>query len=157
VMDGISVMDEAELADSLVHYAHPFEPDLEGSYLQRIFQFCRDQYLFFPWYKRDKAHQRIGGLPHPDDLAAWVLEVLKGAKTYQRNYRAAFQWDAAGRLPLVTPRALVIAGQNDPLIDGTQIAADALPKPAFTALPRFDDPAFRAARKAAMVAFYTGA
>lgn len=156
VLDGISVMDEAELADVLLHYAHPFTPDLEGSYLQRIFQFCRDQYLFFPWYKRDKAHQRIGGLPHPDDLYAWVLEVLKGAKTYHRNYRAAFQWDALGRLPLVRPRALVIAGANDPLFEGTQQAAAALPVPAFAALPRFDDPAFRAARKAALVAFFTG-
>lgn len=157
VMDGISVVDEAELADVLIHYAHPFEPDLEGAYLQRIFQFCRDQYLFFPWYKRDKAHQRIGGLPHPDDLYAWVLEVLKGAKTYHRNYHAAFRWDALGRLPLVGPRALVVAGENDPLIEGTRKAAAALPNPAFTVLPRFDDPTFRAARKAAMVAFYTGA
>ena len=154
VLDGISVMGEEELADIMVHYAHPFTPDLEGSYLQRIFQFCRDQYLFFPWYKRDKAHQRLGGLPHPNDLYAWVLEVLKGATTYHRNYRAAFQWDALGRLPLVKPVALVIAGENDPLIEGTQQAAAALPKPAFTGLPRFDDPAFRSARKAAMLAFY---
>ena len=157
VLDGISVMEADELADILVHYAHPFVPDLEGAYLQRVFQFCRDQYLFFPWYRRDKAHQRIGSLPAPADLHAWVLEVLKGCETYHLNYRAAFKWAALDRLPLVTTPALVIAGENDPLFAGTELAARALPQPAFAALPRFDDPQFRAARKAALTAFYTGA
>lgn len=156
VLDGISVMAPDELADIMEHYAHPFTPDLEGTYLQRIFQFCRDQYLFFPWYKRDRAHQRIGGLPHPDDLYAWVLEVLKGARTYHRNYRAAFQWDALGRMPLVSVPALVVAADNDPLVAGTHQAAHALPKPAYAQLPRFDDADFRARRKSALMTFYTG-
>lgn len=154
VLDGISVMSEEELADILVHYAHPFDPDLDGAYLSRIFQFCRDQYLFFPWYKRDKAHQRIGGLPHPGDLHAWVLEVMKGCQTYHLNYRAAFQWDAGARMPLVSQPSLVIAGANDPLFEGTQAIAAALPNGAFEALPRFDDPEFRNKRKAVMTRFY---
>jgi pimeloyl-ACP methyl ester carboxylesterase len=154
VLDGISIMSADELADVLTHYAHPFDPDLDGAYLQRIFQFCRDQYLFFPWYKRDKAHQRIGGLPAPADLHAWVLEVMKGCQSYHLNYRAAFQWDALARLPQVASPALVIAGENDPLIDGTKAAAQALPAPAFTQLPRFDAPDFVAQRLATMLAFY---
>ena len=156
VLDGISVMSAEELADVLTHYAHPFDPDLDGAYLQRIFQFCRDQYLFFPWYARDKAHQRIGGLPRAEDLHAWVLEVMKGCQTYHLNYRAAFAWDAFARLPLVAVRALVIAGQNDPLFGGTRAAAGALPVPAFASLPRFDDPDFMARRRAAMISFYRG-
>jgi pimeloyl-ACP methyl ester carboxylesterase len=156
VLDGISVMSEAELADVLTHYAHPFDPDLDGAYLARIFQFCRDQYMFFPWYARDKAHQRTGGLPTPEVLHAWVLEVMKGCQTYHLNYRAAFQWDSFARLPLVACPALVIAGENDPLFDGTKAAAQALPKPAFAALPRFDAPDFVARRGAAMLDFYKG-
>jgi len=156
VLDGISVMSAEDLADIMIHYAHPFDPDLDGAYLSRIFQFCRDQYLFFPWYRRNKAHQRIGSLPAPADLHAWVLEVMKGCQTYHLNYRAAFQWDAFARLPQISSPALVIAGENDPLFEGTKAAAEALSKPAFAALPRFDDPDFAAARRAAMLSFYRG-
>ncbi|HWU04168.1 MAG TPA: alpha/beta hydrolase [Novosphingobium sp.] len=156
VLDGVSLLTPDELADILSKYAFPFDPDLEGAYLIRIFQFCRDQYMFFPWYNRTRAGRRDNGLCQPADLHAWVLEVMKGCQTYHLNYRAAFKWDAEARLPLVACPTLVIAAENDPLYDGTEALTGSLSDGRFIRLPRLDAPDFAATRRAAMAAFLKG-
>lgn len=156
VLDGLSAMEPEELEDVLTHYAHPFVPDLDGAYLIRLFQFCRDQYLFFPWYKRTRAGRRDGGLGSAEDLHAWITEVMKGAQTYHFNYRAAFKWQPAPRLPLVQCPTLLMAAINDPLFDHSRDAAPALRDGRFLELPRLDAPEFRTVRHDAMAAFFAG-
>ena len=157
VLDGLSAMSPEELEDVLEHYAHPFVPDLDGAYLLRLFQFCRDQYLFFPWYKRTRAGRRDGGLGSAEDLHAWVTEVMKGAQTYHLNYRAAFRWQPAPRLPQVRCPVLLMAASNDPLFDHSRDAAPHIVDGGFLELPRLDAPEFRHVRHQAMSAFFAGA
>jgi pimeloyl-ACP methyl ester carboxylesterase len=159
VLDGLSAMSPEELEDVLANYAFPFQPDLDGAYLIRLFQFCRDQYLFFPWYKRTRAGRRDGGLGGADDLHAWVTEVMKGATTYHLNYRAAFRWQPAPRLPLVQCPTLLMAAINDPLFDHSRDAGaflNSAPGSRFLELPRMDDPEFRTVRHDAMAALFAG-
>ncbi|MFZ2998656.1 alpha/beta fold hydrolase [Sphingobium sp.] len=99
VLDGIGRWSPQEQAELIDRYARPFTPDLDGAYLMRAYHFCRDQYLFFPWYDRTAAARRDGVMPPAVDFHAWYVEVLKAAATYHHAYRAAFSWDAAGRLP----------------------------------------------------------
>lgn len=145
-LDGLSTFDAEELAEILERYAHPFEPDIDGAYLLRIFLFCRDQYVFFPWYRKTVEGHRVNGLPAPADLHAWVLEVMKAHDTYHLNYRAAFKWNGFERLPLVRQPVSLFAGANDPLIHQTEALAKAAPDARYHALPRLDDPAFAARR-----------
>ena len=154
VLDGVQLLTDEERSEVLARYAFPFTPDLEGGYLMRAFQFCRDQYLFYPWYNRTREGQRIGSLPAAGDLHNWVVEVLKSAETYHLNYRAAFQWSALDRLPLVRCPTLVIAGANDPLFVDTETVAPMLLDSHFLALPRFDAPDYRSKRKAAIIQFF---
>jgi pimeloyl-ACP methyl ester carboxylesterase len=156
VLDGLSAMSPEEMEDVLANYAFPFVPDLDGAYLIRLFQFCRDQYLFFPWYKRTRAGRRDGGLGSAEDLHAWVTEVMKGAQTYHLNYRAAFKWQPAPRLPQVRCPTLLMAAINDPLFDHSRDAAPFLPDGRFVELPRMDDPDFRTVRHDAIAAFFAG-
>ncbi|WP_454798124.1 alpha/beta fold hydrolase [Novosphingobium lindaniclasticum] len=156
VLDGVSLIEGAELEEILATYAFPFEPDLDGAYLARLFQFCRDQYLFFPWYRRSRAGRRDGGLGSAEDLHAWVTEVMKASTTYHLNYRAAFKWPADRRLSLIQCPTLVTAATNDPLYDASVRLAPLLPNGRFLELPRFDDPTFRAVRHDAMAAFFAG-
>lgn len=152
VYDGVGHWEGDALADFLANYAHPFTPDTQGEYLQRLFEFCQNQYLFYPWYRRTEEARRTGGLPPPEDFHALITEVMKGATTFHRNYRAAFQWDARGRLPLVTRPALFMASESDPLFADTRaLAAGSL----FAHLPPLTDPAFADARQAAMTSFFT--
>ncbi|EJL34011.1 alpha/beta fold hydrolase [Novosphingobium sp. AP12] len=156
VLDGVSLMEGAELEEILATYAFPFEPDLDGAYLARLFQYCRDQYLFFPWYRRTREGRRDGGLGSPEDLHAWVTEVMKASTTYHLNYRAAFKWPADKRLRLIKCPTLVTAAENDPLYDASVCLAPLLADGRFLELPRFDAPDFRAFRHDAMAAFFAG-
>ena len=154
VLDGVSLFEGEELEEVLARYAQPFEPDLDGAYLIRLFQFCRDQYLFFPWYRRTRDHRRDSGIGSAADLHAWVVEVMKASTSYHHNYRAAFRWAADRRLPLVACRTLLTAAANDPLVATTRALERHLPDGRFVALPRLDAPDFRAARKAAFDSFF---
>ena len=157
VLDGVQSLTAEERAEVMSRYAHPFTPDLDGAWLMRAFTFCRDQYLFYPWYDRSRAGQRTGGLPTPQVLSDWVIEVLKAGETYQLNYHAAFRWEAAERLPFVTCPALMMAAKNDPLFGDTAEVTDALREGAFMPLPRLDAPDYRAVRQAAILAFLASA
>lgn len=156
VLDGISLIEGAELEEVLATYAYPFVPDLDGAYLIRLFQFVRDQYLFFPWYRRTREGRRDSGLGSAEDLHAWVIEVMKAATTYHRNYRAAFRWPADRRLGLVSCPVLVTAAINDPLHDTSERLAPLPPQGRFAALPRFDAPHFREARHEVIASFLSG-
>ena len=153
VIDGIMVLTPEKRAEMLAHYALPFPADLDGAYLARVFQFCRDQYLFFPWYDRTRKSQRSGGLPAPRDLHNWVIEVLKANESYHLNYRAAFCWDAIARLPLLMHPTLVIAAENDPLVESTRDVASVLPNGRYIPLPRFDAPDFSSRRLSVITKF----
>lgn len=146
MLDGISVLSPDELEDVLAHYARPFPPDLDGAYLLRAFNFLRDQYLFFPWYSRDRAHRRDGGLGRAEDLHAWLVELLKASETYHLNYHAAFRWNAHERLPCITRPTLVFAAENDPLLESTRAVAPLLADGRFATLPRGDAADFRTIR-----------
>lgn len=154
VLDGIQVLTPEGLAEVMANYAFPFTPDLDGTYLLRTFLFCRDQYVFYPWYDRTIKGQRSGGLPTPAVLHDWVVEVLKAGETYHLNYRASFQWKALDRLPLVRVPVLVIAAQNDPLVEDTERAAAVLPTPRYHELPRNDYGDFPEVRATAITDFF---
>ncbi|MFS0851121.1 alpha/beta fold hydrolase [Novosphingobium panipatense] len=153
VLDGVSTFSPEDLADILDHYAFPFEPDVNGAYLVNLFQFCRDQYMFFPWYRRTRAGRRDNGMGTPAELHAWATEVMKAHDTYHFNYRAAFRWNGYDRLPLLTRPALLLAGENDPLIEQTRELSAVVPIGRYVELARFDDPAFASGRLEAMRTF----
>lgn len=156
VLDGVSRLTAEELKEILENYAFPFTPDRDGSYLIRLYQFVRDQYVFYPWYARSRAARRDAGLGSAEDIHAWVLEVMKAAETYHLNYRAAFKWDADGRLPLVKVPTLFIAAATDPLHDCTGDLSKRVAGARFESMPRGDDAAFAATRHDAIAAFLGG-
>ncbi|MDR6707266.1 MULTISPECIES: alpha/beta fold hydrolase [unclassified Novosphingobium] len=146
VIDGLSDFHGEGLEEVLTHYAPPFPADLDGAGLARLFQFCRDQFLFFPWYARSGGARRDTGLPPPDDLYGWVGEVLKARGSYARAYHAAFRWRGRERLPLVACPMAITCGANDPLYAATDsVAHDA--GMGLRPLPRFDAPDYAAARR----------
>lgn len=156
VLDGAGVFDPDEAREYLEHYAHPFTPDLDGAYLMRAFMFCRDQFLFFPWYARNRAKRRDSGLAPAMALHLWVVEVLKAATTYPLGYRAAFAYPARERLPLVTQPTLCMAAEDDPLRAGTVDVAGSMQACRFVALPRYDDPQYGARLSSTVNTFLAG-
>lgn len=113
VLDGVSLYSPEERADMLQHYAPGVRLDQNGSQFQWVWNFVRDVYLFWPWYRRDAAHRRNLGLPGADELHDKTVEVLKAVRTYHIAYRAAIGYDKAPRLPLVRVPTLLACASTD--------------------------------------------
>ncbi|WP_044564184.1 alpha/beta hydrolase [Azospirillum sp. B4] len=152
VLDGIAVFSPEQQADYLKRYALPFTADLDGAYLMRCFMFCRDQYLFFPWFARDREHRRANGLGTPQALHNWVLEVLKANDTYPLSYRAAFAYDPPARIGLVGQPILALASEDDPLLGTTRDVATQAGA-MFGTLPGFQAPDYGARLRDAVIVF----
>lgn len=91
-------------------------PDLMGGQFNWAFHYCRDQYLFWPWYERTAEARREIGLPAPEVLHDFVVEVLKALGTYHLSYRAAARHPKRLRLPLIAVPTLVTSSPTDRLI-----------------------------------------
>jgi hypothetical protein len=61
-------------------------PDAIGTQFHWAWNYCRDQYLFWPWYEHTAQARRAIGLPPPEFLHDLVVEVLKALTTYQMSY-----------------------------------------------------------------------
>jgi pimeloyl-ACP methyl ester carboxylesterase len=127
VLDGISLFPPEQAADYLAHYAPPRLPDLAGTHLPWVFQFCRDQALFFPWFAPTRQNARGLGLPTAEALHDLVVDVLKCLPTYHQGYHASFRFDGPSRLKLVTHPVLATCAADDPLRAHLEHAASLLP------------------------------
>ena len=116
ILDGMSLYSEAERADMLEHYAPDVRVAGDGAHLLWIWNFVRDAYLFWPWYRKDAGNRRDVGLPHPDVLHDKFVEVVKAARTYQLSYRAAIAYCKEDRLPLVRVPTLLACARTDMLL-----------------------------------------
>lgn len=116
ILDGMSLYSEAERAEMLERYAPPLEITSDGRHVIWLWNFIRDTFLFWPWYKQDAAHVRAVGLPAPDALHDKFVEVVKSARTYRVSYNAAFAYRKEDRLPLVRTPTLLSCGETDMLL-----------------------------------------
>jgi pimeloyl-ACP methyl ester carboxylesterase len=154
VLDGLLEPSSEFKSELLEHYANPFPADLDGAYLTRIFQFCRDQFLFFPWYKRSTDANRGAGLSDPDSLKTWVQDVLNASTTYHLVYHAAFHWQASKRIKKIEPQTYLIASESDPLFDDTKAIAKKLAERTFLTLPAYSESNFLEKRKALLLSCF---
>jgi pimeloyl-ACP methyl ester carboxylesterase len=116
ILDGMSLFPEDQRADFLTHYAPPLEISSDGRHLLWLWQFLRDGYIFWPWYRHGAENLRGVGVPGPDALHDRFVEVVKAARTYRVSYNAAFAYPTAERLPLVRTPTLVACAQSDMLL-----------------------------------------
>lgn len=114
ILDGVVLMDRAERARMLQQYAPAKLPDDHGGQLAWAYQFCRDMFLFYPYFDRDAAHRTGNGVPPPEVLHAFVVDVLKALTTYHIAYRAAFSYDMAGALAASVHPVLLACSASDP-------------------------------------------
>lgn len=117
ILDGVSLYAPQERAEMLERYARPVQVDPFGSQILFLWNFVREAYLFWPWYKPDAAHARQVGLPSADELHDKAVEVLKAARTYHLSYRAAIAYDKEARLPLVRVPTLLACMRSDMLFE----------------------------------------
>jgi hypothetical protein len=131
-----------EQSEVLQRYAREIAPDLEGTHLLKVWHFCRDQFLFWPYYNRTEAGRLPNGLPDADTLHDFVVEVLKAMRSYHQSYRAAFRHPKRDRLPLLRLPVLVVCSPSDMLHRYFAKVATLVPGARVADLPAWSDAAF---------------
>ena len=127
ILDGIAYLPGDLRAEFLDNYAPRIVPDQIGSQFNQAWHFIRDQMFFFPHYRKDAEHLRVGGSFDADVLHGLTMDVLGSLGTYHLAYEAVFRHDLAARLPLVRQKVLLIVPEDDYLAEGTKFALKNLP------------------------------
>lgn len=93
-------LDDATRDEYLEKYAPAIEFEEYGAHLVRAWNMLRDQELYTPWFKRDRAHIRRRGEPDIDPavMQRRVLDLFKCLDIYQAAYRAHFSYPSRERL-----------------------------------------------------------
>ncbi|ALG74733.1 hypothetical protein VY88_29420 [Azospirillum thiophilum] len=105
-------------ADILDHYFPPLVADRWGLHLLQAWNMRRDMFLFWPWYRQERAAARAIGVPDATVLHDWTMGLLASGAHFDRSYRAAFRYDTRAALPRLTRPALICAGPADMLVEG---------------------------------------
>lgn len=127
VLEAPPILSGGFTADILAHYLPPLRPDPFGLHVWQAWTMRRDMFLFWPWYRRERAAGRALGLPDPDMLHDWTVGLLKSGRSYDRSYRAAFEYPTAERLARLERPALLCAGPTDMLVDALESARQIAP------------------------------
>ena len=117
VIDGMGLYSGGLQSEVLDRYAREISPDAEATHLMKVWHFCRDQHLFWPYYNRTAQGRLPDGLPDDDYMHDFSVEVLKALRTYHLSYRAAFRHPKRDRLPLITQPAMVVCSTSDMLFE----------------------------------------
>lgn len=116
-IDGMGLYKADRQSEVLERYAREIRPDAEATHLMKVWHFCRDQHLFWPYYNRTAEGRLPDGLPDDDTLHDFVVEVLKAMRTYHLSYRAAFRHPKRDRLPLLKLPVHVVCSTSDMLFE----------------------------------------
>jgi pimeloyl-ACP methyl ester carboxylesterase len=118
VLEG-PVFISSDFQDDVLKYYFPrIQPDKWGLHLPFVWNWRRDMFLYWPWYRVEHAAARQLGLPSAEQLNHYAVGILESGSTYDLAYRSAFTYDTRARMPLLRRPALVCAGPNDMLVSG---------------------------------------
>ena len=128
VMEGPVFISPDFQQDILDNYFIDLTPDAWGLHLIKVWNWRRDLFMYWPWYRVARENARDIGIPRAKDLHLYAIGILESGTTYDGAYRAAFSYDTRSRLPKLTRPGLVCVGPNDMLKDGLVDAREIGPK-----------------------------
>lgn len=128
--------DDAELADLRANYAPEIVLDWYGGHLLHAWHMVRDQRLYWPWYRRERA-AILDCEPHLDTRLVHqrVLELMRAPTRWRHAYRAQFDYPVEARLADARGAVTLCSPASDPLHDRTAGLQARFPHHPFRTLP----------------------
>ncbi|WP_449415508.1 alpha/beta hydrolase [Ochrobactrum teleogrylli] len=105
-------------SDLLDNYFPKIIADKWGMHISLVWNWRRDMFMYWPWYRVERNTARQLGVPASEQLHLYAIGILESGWTYDQAYRSAFKYDTASRLPLLKRPVLICAGPNDMLVNG---------------------------------------
>ena len=113
ILDGFGLYTPQSLDQILDVYAPNIVPDTQGLHVLQAWQLCRDQYIWFPWFRKEADRRVPHDLPDAEFLHNKFVEVIKGIRTYHKSYLAAFRYSMREHVPQIRHRTLITCSEND--------------------------------------------
>ena len=113
ILDGFGVYAPGDVDEILKRYTPEMVPDQQGVFTFQAWQFCRDQFLWFPWFQKEADRRVPQDLPDAQFLYARYVEILKALGTYHQSYRAAFRYSMADHVPRISRPTFITFAEND--------------------------------------------
>ena len=140
ILDGFGVYAPGDVEEILKLYAPEMTPDQQGAFVLQAWQFCRDQFIWFPWFRKEADRRVPHDLPDAEFLYARYVEILKALGTYHQSYRAAFRYSMADHVPGITRPTLITFAENDLVRPAFDEACALLPAAEAEVLPGIRTP-----------------
>lgn len=153
ILDGFGVYTPDDIDEILKVYAPQKAPDQLGLHVMWAWHFCRDQFVYFPWFKKDRAHRTDLDLPDAESLHLRFVEIAKALTTYHKSYRAAFRYSMREHVPQIQRPTLITFAETDMVRHMFDAARALLPAARAEVLPGTRTPETLAATVAAFEAF----
>lgn len=103
---------DGDKPDFISSYAPPIAPDPEGTYLTRLWYACRDNELYWPWYRRELSAVRFGERRLDP---AWLNGKVVAAAENLDGYRALVREIGSINTPSLSNALALILSDSDSL------------------------------------------
>jgi Predicted hydrolases or acyltransferases (alpha/beta hydrolase superfamily) len=114
-MDGVALLSPEDQEDFLENYAPHKMADEYGGQFNWAWHYIRDQMVFFPHYRKDEKHKRVGGSFETEYLHVLTLDLLKNIEHYHKTYEAVFRHQVLERIKDVKQKILLLTDTEDVL------------------------------------------
>lgn len=139
VLDGFGLYTPDDLDEILKVYAPEVKPDQLGTHVMWAWHFCRDQFIYFPWFRKNKESRVPLDLPDAEYLHDKFVEIMKCITTYHKSYRAAFRYSMAETVPRITQPVMITFAETDMVRSAYDQAIKLLPSAHCELLPGIRD------------------
>jgi pimeloyl-ACP methyl ester carboxylesterase len=114
LLDQLPWFEDLEREELIRKFAPEFSPRWDGGHLVHAWYWCRQQSLFWPWYKTDPVNRLNSREPSPAYLNERVVDLMRAGSLYGLGPSAAFQYDAKKSLSVLECPVGLLYESRDP-------------------------------------------
>jgi pimeloyl-ACP methyl ester carboxylesterase len=114
LLDELPCFKDIERKELIRKFAPEFSPRWDGGHLAHAWYWCRQQFLFRPWYKTDPINRLNSREPSPDYLNERVVDLMRAGPKYGLGPYASFQYDAINSLSVLNCPVGILYRSTDP-------------------------------------------
>jgi len=116
LLDNAAHFEDDERDRILAQYFIDITPQADGGHLAPLWQMCRQQLQYFPWYEVNDAHRFRDSAPSAAEVQALVNEYLLAGPRYAEAYIAAFKHERAAHYQSLTVPTTLFRWQGSLLL-----------------------------------------
>jgi pimeloyl-ACP methyl ester carboxylesterase len=133
VLERLPLLSDQERTEFLERYAPEFKIEADGSHLLRRWAFLRDEYVFHPWYRRERSTRVVADLPPAEELAQTLLDQAR-VHDYRVSYLALFRFNEQVALREARAPMMLMAVDGDAFATRAERVPPGLRRPSLVQL-----------------------